>query len=339
MPKAKKTASGKWRVTIYDYKDSTGKIHQKTFTADTKREAERKATEYQRGPVLADLTVGEAVKKYIDLKKEVLSPSTCRSYLSIYRTHFRESRFGALKVSSLSSESVQRFISDLNVSPKSVRNIRGLLMASVQMFRPEAVFRITLPASRKPELHTPTTEEIKKLIEVIGQDRQLYIFVLLCAFGPMRRSEACAIKYEDIDRKKKTITVRRSRVQDENSRYIYKDIPKNYSSYRTIPYPDSVIKTIGAGFGYVLEDTPTALSDRFSRRVKSAGLPHFRVHDLRHYGASVLHAIGIPDQYIMSRGGWKTDNVMKRVYRDTLTDVEKEMNKKANDFFESNIVV
>ena len=63
MPKAKKTASGKWRVTIYDYKDSTGKIHQKTFTADTKREAERMAAEYQRGPVLADLTVGEAVKK------------------------------------------------------------------------------------------------------------------------------------------------------------------------------------------------------------------------------------------------------------------------------------
>ena len=338
MPKAKKTASGKWRVTIYDYKDSTGKIHQKTFTADTKREAERKATEYQRGPVLADLTVGEAVKKYIDLKKEVLSPSTCRSYLSIYRTHFRESRFGALKVSNLSSESVQRFISDLTVSPKSVRNIRGLLMASVQMFRPEAVFRITLPASRKPELHTPTTDEIKKLIEVIGQDRQLYIFVLLCAFGPMRRSEACAVKYEDIDRKRNTITVRRSRVNSEDG-WIYKDLPKNYSSYRTIPYPASVIKTIGAGFGYVLDDTPAALSDRFNRRIKSAGLPHFRVHDLRHYGASVLHAIGIPDQYIMSRGGWKTDNVMKRVYRDTLTDIEKEMNKKANDFFESNIVV
>ena len=83
MPKAKKTSSGRWKVTIYDYKDSTGKIHQKTFTADTKREAERMAAEYQRGPALADLTVGEAVQKYIDLKKAVLSPSTHRSYLSI----------------------------------------------------------------------------------------------------------------------------------------------------------------------------------------------------------------------------------------------------------------
>ena len=158
---------------------------------------------------------------------------------------------------------------------------------------------------------------------------------MLCAFGPMRRSEACAIRYDDIDKKNKTITVRRSRVQDSESKWIYKDIPKNYSSYRTIPYPGSVIKTIGTGFGYVLEDTPTALSDRFTRKVKRAGLPHFRVHDLRHYGASILHAIGIPDQYIMSRGGWKTDNVMKRVYRDTLTDVEKEMNKKVTGYFEA----
>ena len=61
------------------------------------------------------------------------------------------------------------------------------------------------------------------------------------------------------------------------------------------------------------------------------------MHDLRHYSASILHAIGIPDQYIMARGGWKTDNVMKRVYRDTLSDVEKEMNQKAVDYFEQSM--
>ena len=43
MSKARKTKSGSWRVTVYDYKDSTGKVHQKTFTAETKREAERLA--------------------------------------------------------------------------------------------------------------------------------------------------------------------------------------------------------------------------------------------------------------------------------------------------------
>lgn len=334
MPKAKKTKAGTWRVRVYDYKDSTGKIHQKTFTASTKREAERMAMEYKDGPQLADLTVGEAVKGYIDTKKGVLSPSTHRSYMSIYRTHFESSRIGSIKVAALDNISVQRFVSDLDLSPKTVRNISGLLTASVQMYAPTKVFVITMPARKRPDLYTPTTKEIGILIESIKKDRELYIVVLLCAFGPMRRSEACAIRYDDINYRTNTITVRRARVLDSDQKWTYKDTPKTDTSFRSIIFPQDAIKAIGRGFGYVIDkSTPDAISARLDHALKGAGLPHFRLHDLRHYAASILHAIGIPDQYIMARGGWKTDNVMKRVYRDTLTDVEKEMNGKINKYF------
>ena len=334
----KKTKSGKWRITIYDYRDSTGKIHQKTFTAESRREVIRMATEYKQGPQLSDLTVGEAVKGYIDSKKPVLSPSTHRSYMSIYHTHFESSRFGAVKLVSLDSISVQRFISDLDLSPKSVKNISGLLTASIQMYDPSLRFNVTLPAGRRPQLHTPTSAEVERLIEAVKSDRELYICVLLCAFGPMRRSEACAIRHEDIDHKTNTITVRRSRVMNEAKEWVYKDTPKTDSSYRSIIFPSKVVDAIGRGFGYVItKHTPAALSDRFARVLEREGLPHFRMHDLRHYAASILHAIGIPDQYIMQRGGWKTDNVMKRVYRDTLSDVEIEMNEKINNYFSARI--
>lgn len=338
MPKAKKRKSGKWQCRVFDYRDSTGKPHYKAFTAETKREAERMAAEYKDGPSLSDLTVGEAVKGYIDSKKNVLSPSTHRSYSSIYRTHFESSKFGAIKLTSLDNISVQLFISDLDLSPKSVRNISGLLTASVQMYAPNKTFQITLPARKRPELHTPTTDEVNTLIASIKGDRELYICVMLCAFGPMRRSEACAIRYDDIDNKTNTITVRRARVQDSSQKWVYKDMPKTDTSYRALIYPSKVVETIGRGFGYVItKSTPQALTQRLSHALKRAGLPDFRLHDLRHYSASILHAIGIPDQYIMARGGWKTDNVMKRVYRDTLSDVEKEMNQKAVDFFEHGI--
>lgn len=334
MPRAKKTKSGKYRVTIYDYKDSTGKIHQKTFTAETKAEAERMANEYKDGPKISDLTVGEAILKYIESKEAVLSPSTHRSYMSIYRTHFQSSMFGAMKLVSLDNIAVQRFVSDLDVNPKTVRNISGLLNAAIQMYRPNARFAITLPARKRPELYTPTTAEVEQLIKAIKDDRELYICVLLCAFVPMRRSEACAIRYDDIDRDANTITIRRARVRNDNKEWVYKDTPKTDSSYRTVICPSEVIDTIGLGFGYVInKSTPVALSDKLSRVLKREGLPHFRMHDLRHYSASILHAIGVPDQYIMARGGWKTDNVMKRVYRDTLTDIDKEMNQKAVEYF------
>ncbi len=31
-----------------------------------------------------------------------------------------------------------------------------------------------------------------------------------------------------------------------------------------------------------------------------------------------MHAIGIPDQYIMARGGWGSDKVLKAIYRGTI---------------------
>lgn len=337
MPTAKKTKSGKWRVTVYDYTDSTGKAHQKTFTAETKTLAERMANSYKGGSDYTDMSVAEAVKGYIDSKEAALSPASVRGYKSNYRNYFASSRIGSVALSRLNSTAAQRFVSDLvsaGKSPKTVRCVYSLLTAAVRMYRPECVLAVTLPAPEKPELHTPTTEEVNQIIEYIKGDRELYIAVLLCAFGPMRRSEACAIKFDDIDHKANTITVRRAVVRADGKGFVYKDLPKNYSSYRTIIYPSEVVTTIGHGFGYVITKySPESITKRFSKALEDAGLTHFRLHDLRHYSASILHAIGIPDQYIMSRGGWKTDNVMKRVYRDTLSDVDLEMQLKAVDYF------
>ena len=53
----------------------------------------------------------------------------------------------------------------------------------------------------------------------------------------------------------------------------------------------------------------------------------FRFHDLRRYSASIMHAIGDPDQYIMERGGWKSDKVLKQVYRGTLNEYQKNIPK------------
>ena len=43
--------------------------------------------------------------------------------------------------------------------------------------------------------------------------------------------------------------------------------------------------------------------------------------------------MGIPDAYIMQRGGWGSDAVLKNVYRHALSDKETEMNDKANSYF------
>ena len=46
-----------------------------------------------------------------------------------------------------------------------------------------------------------------------------------------------------------------------------------------------------------------------------------------------MHAIGVPDQYIMQRGGWSTDGVMKTVYRNTIDNVTERVNVDINNYF------
>ncbi|PKB52272.1 hypothetical protein CRH03_25625 [Clostridium sp. HMb25] len=52
--------------------------------------------------------------------------------------------------------------------------------------------------------------------------------------------------------------------------------------------------------GRIIKATPEQITSRFRRAVKFSGVTPFRFHDLRHYAASIMHAIGVPDQYIFS---------------------------------------
>lgn len=61
------------------------------------------------------------------------------------------------------------------------------------------------------------------------------------------------------------------------------------------------------------------------KKQKELNIPRFSLHKLRHYYASVSHSLGVPDVYIMQAGGWKSDNVLKTVYRHALNDKKREM--------------
>ena len=63
-------------------------------------------------------------------------------------------------------------------------------------------------------------------------------------------------------------------------------------------------------------------------------VPYFRFHDFRHYSASIMHAIGIPDVYIMQRGGWSSDKTLKKVYRNALEDYNRTYTDQTINYFE-----
>ena len=154
--------------------------------------------------------------------------------------------------------------------------------------------------------------------------------ILLAAFGPMRRSEICALTSDHI--KGNIVHVERAMVMSDSHTWVLK-YAKTYAGDRYIPFPDFVAKKLKRINGRIVELNPDQISKQFRRILGKCDVPHFRFHDLRHYCASFQHALGIPDSYIMQRGGWGDDNTLKNVYRHTMTDREKEMNAKTNIAF------
>ena len=80
-------------------------------------------------------------------------------------------------------------------------------------------------------------DELNHLFEVVRGD-PIELGVILGAFYGLRRSEAVGLKWEAIDFKKKTITIRHTVTQatiDGKSKIIQKDRTKTKASYRSLP--------------------------------------------------------------------------------------------------------
>ena len=156
--------------------------------------------------------------------------------------------------------------------------------------------------------------------------------VLLAAFGTLRRGEICALTDKDIIGD--VITINKSMVRSNDGGMIIKS-PKTLSSNRSVEYPHFVIEKFKGIEGKLVKMHPEDISKHFGKVLDEAGVHRFRFHDLRHYSASIMHAIGIPDQYIMARGGWKTDKVLKSVYRNVIDDEKKKFTDKINSHFDT----
>lgn len=330
MAKATKLPSGNWRVQATVVID--GKKVKRSFTAPTARQAELLALDWQenqKNESPENITVKQAFDRYIESKRNVLSPGTVRLYISIANFHLQT--IMPLRISNVTQEQIQRAINieAATSSPKTTRNVHGLLSAVLSMFRPSFVLKTTLPQKKPSELYIPDDNDIQKLLKAV-KDTDMEVPILLAAFGPMRRGEICALTSDDI--KGNIVRVNKSVARDADGNWVQK-APKTISSYRDIEFPDFVIDKIKNIKGKITNISPGHITRRFKKILLNNDIPVFRFHDLRHYNVSILHAMNIPDKYIMARGGWKTNYTMNNVYNHALKNKKDEFDIKISGHF------
>lgn len=334
MATAKKLPSGKYRCLIYTGIED-GKRKYKSFTADTKKEAELKATQYVMDKKDAEetpaaITFKVAIELYNSSKEAILSPYSITSYLTIKRyleKHFAD--FCEKNIYIITQKDIQAVINKMakNLEPKTVRSRHGYIASVLKENGYEKNIKTQLPAKKRPNNYIPTEKEIMRLLEV-SKDTELEVPIMLAAFGMMRRGEICALTLDDFNGN--LVHIHKNKVRDHNGDFHIK-APKTYSGDRYIELPQFVTDTIRQK-GYVTNYLPDTITKNFEILLKRNGLPHFRFHDLRHFSASVRHTL-VPDVYTMKSGGWSSENILQGIYRHALSDREKEMSDKVNDYF------
>lgn len=272
------------------------------------------------------MTFKNAAENYISSKQNILSPSTIRGYNVILRN--LSDSFTTSSIADMTALDVQKEINKYSKdrSPKSTRNAHGFISAVLRTFNSSLILNTTLPQKIKSEPYIPSDEDVKKIIFASAGTRY-EIPILLAVYG-LRRSEICALTIDDLS--DNTLTINKSKVPDPSGNWVIKTT-KTEESTRKIYLPDEITKKIKTA-GVIYTGDPSRISRFLMRQQDTLGLPHFSLHKLRHYYASMAHSLGIPDQYIMQAGGWKTDNVLKRVYQHAMQDKKDEMQEFAAEY-------
>ena len=230
---ARKLPSGKWQSIVYIGKED-GKKKYITVTEGTRKECLLKAAQVKASAEEMKgsprITVDQAVNKYIEAKRGVLSPATIAGYLAKQKKYITAYLISACMIDQLTTQKLQEWVSEISAvgAKKTVQNAYGLLSASVRMFRPKADLSVTLPQGKRYDGYVPSTEEVLTVLRFAKEyDPRLYRACLLSAFGTLRRGEIACLTAEDIHGN--MVHVEKDMVRNENKEWVIK-LPKTPSA-------------------------------------------------------------------------------------------------------------
>ena len=303
--KPRKLPSGSWNVRVMIGGQSYSFTH-----ADKKtvvRMASDFADEYRRK--MDNPTLLERMREYVAENTERLSPSTVRSYNGMIRMiEERTPRIANKRLSAITEQDVSDIVRPLRTL-KTKRNYVNFIHACTG----KSAGKLTGVSSKR--VHVPTELEVKGLLQIF-RNTELEVPIMLAAYGGLRRGEICGLRMSDIDGD--FVHVSRAVVRDPSGEWVTKD-PKTASSVRSVLLPHFVIERIQTQ-GYITHLLPSQVSNRFWKKQRNLGIPPYCFHSLRHFHASYLHYLNIPDAYIQKRGGWANASTLQNIYRHALAD-------------------
>lgn len=371
-----------WELRAYVGVDPTtgrAKYLTRTFRGG-KREADealaRFVTEVSGGGHAArDTTLNELIRRWLDLVRDDLSPSTVRGYERIIRCYINPT-IGKVALAKLRTDKLDQFYSQLRdeggqdgrpLSPATVRQAHAVIRRALNQAMHWG-WITTNPASlakpprvRTRPLNPPEPDGVLRLVaEAELRDPDFACFLLLAATTGARRGELCAIRWSDLDLRARSLTISRSIVETQGADLIEKDT-KTHSSRRIALDKGSIAaltdhrdrcRQRASSCGTRLAESahvfspdpdgalpwvPNEVTKQFIRIRRSIGLDSVRLHDLRHFTATRLLSEGVPVRTVSGRLGHANAATTLGVYAHFVEESDRDAAEKIGSILEPSV--
>jgi integrase len=325
-----KRKDGRWQGAV-DIPTLDGKRKRKYVYARTRQECRKKVNaviEEMESSGVYDLTKAtfkECAEKWFNIHCANLSPTTIQGYRKDIYT-YADKYIGSALIAKILPMHIQEMINDFakNHSEKTCQNLLGTIsnvfkFAAVnKSIKSNPCQNIKIPRDNEPyQYYIYDEAEYNKLLDyVTGTTEEIPI--LLAGLCGLRASEIMGLTWNDIDFENHIIHIRRACIHVNG--VVMERKTKTRTSFRKIVAPAYVIERLrlykGLGYVYPKKDgTPESGANfvkRFARMLKKAGLPHTRLHDLRHFNATMMLKLGISDKEAAARLGHSDTNMTKK---------------------------
>jgi integrase len=326
------------------------------FYGKTRREVQDKLKhallEQQQGKLLpvSRRTAGAYLKEWLEQVRPTIRRRTHDSYaLNVKRL---DPYIGSVRLNALSAADIRKAYAALenSLSARSIEQAHTVLHTALRQAVLDGIIdknpsdAVTPPRPERREMKTLTQAQVQSLMTSTANDRLHALWAVLVTTG-LRSGEAVGLKWEDVDLDEGSLTVRRS-IQRQVGIGLVEVPPKTKRSNRRVHLADGTVRKLREhrsrqkaeyllagrpwndhclvfvnGVGGML-DTGNVW-ESFQCRLRRAGLPRVRVHDLRHTAASYLLGQGENIKVVQEMLGHSTVTTTLDIYGHSLPGMHK----------------
>lgn len=350
---------GVWEIRVFTGRDQSGRPTQVSRTIrGTKREAQRVAAAFESRPPsnAAGRTVADVLRAWRDVNQPVWAESTRRDY---------ESRVALIEADPIAEMPVARIgVADVErwharmrktgVGESAIRGRHSVLRAALaQALRWEWVgsnpaSQAILRQPKRQPREAMTADDVRAAIAAATDiDPAAGVALRLAAVAGLRRAELAALQWTDLVDNQLTVDSSATIVRREGESWV-DDVATKTGNRRTLTLDPTTVDAIAALrlereeiAPYLFSDTigpanPDRVGWWWNRARERSGIdPKWRLHDLRHWTATMAITSGHDVRTVAGRLGHSNPAMTLRVYAHAVEGADRALASALGDALEA----